>query len=1438
MQALGICLGASTISLVGLAREQDGGERLVMRRNRSHEGNPRRVLREMLDEVEDLPTLRVAATGRKFRRHLNLATIAEPEAVELACRLLLPADHPYRTVVAAGGESFMVYQLDEEDRIQHIHSGNKCASGTGEFMLQQLGRMSLSLADMETMEMPEKRYQVSGRCSVFCKSDCTHALNKGIPKEQVVAGLSRMMAGKIMELLQKLPCHSVMLIGGCAANRAMVHYLQQQIPDLFIPEEAAVIEALGAARWALAHETRPLAGVDEVFTSQRLNLSYLQPLSEFNARVDFKKHPRGRAQSGDRCILGLDVGSTTTKGVIMRRADKAIVAADYLRTSGDPVGASRRVYRSLAEQLGPELSAEIIIEGLGVTGSGRQIAALHALSDGVINEIIAHATAAVHFDPEVDTIFEIGGQDAKYTFITNGVPSDYAMNEACSAGTGSFLEEAAKESLGIEVTEIGEVAYRAAHPPNFSDQCAAFIGSDIKGAAQEGVPQEDIVAGLVYSICMNYTNRVKGNRPVGRKVFMQGGVCYNQAVPAAMAALTGKEMVVPPDPGLMGAFGVALEVERRLEQGMLQGGRFELAPLIAREVGYGEPFRCGGGKECDRGCEISRVIIDGKTYPFGGICNRYDNILHQRKVTGSGFDLVVQRERRVFRDLAPAEAADPRPTVGLNRSFLINTFFPLFNRFFSELGLRVVLPERVDPAGVEQRNAPFCYPVELAHGFWADLLAKEPDYLFLPHIRGIKAADEAAVSCTCPFVQGEPYYLRATFPASEQRPLLSPVFDFSAGFAAARQSFVELARGVGITDRRRVEAALTAAVAEQEALRADLKAMGQQALAELEKEPQQTGVVLFGRPYNAWAQVANKGIAAKFASRGYRIIPLDMLPFEDEPLDVDMNMYWAMGRMIMKAACLVKRHPQLFGAYVTNFSCGPDSFLVSYFRDMMGDKPSLTLELDSHTADAGLETRIEAFLDIVRYYRQLRQPANTASGSGDEAAVVAGDDFVPAVTEMQNGALGIRRGDGSWVPLTDPRVKVVLPAMGRFGTALVAKAFARRGVRAEALPPADEEALKLGRGNSSCKECLPLQTTVGTMLDYFQGQRPPGEITAYFMATTEGPCRFGQYRVFAERTIRRQRIADAAVISLSSTNGYGGLGNSFTLAAWRAIVLADLFNEIYSTILAGAEDRQQGLAIMEQEYQAILAVVEQGWPAIARQLKVSAAALGQIRLRAPLARLPKLSLVGEIYVRHDPISLQRLIERLADQGFVVRTSQTSEWIKYTDWLVRHAIEGRPDLPWWSRYWVKRYFDARIRKLLAPCDLFHYEGRMPVEPVVAAGSRFISPYLSGEAILTVGAALHEILHPACGIISIGPFGCMPTRLAESILNEKFTTGEKRRLLAAEGEHHVSPLLAKDRKLPFLALETDGNAFPQIIEARLEAFVLQARRVHEQLLAQDD
>ncbi|MEE9465720.1 MAG: acyl-CoA dehydratase activase, partial [Candidatus Neomarinimicrobiota bacterium] len=733
-RAIGLCTGASTITLVEL-RQNDHGLEVAKVISRAHEGNPKQVVLEIMAQAKLGETDAIAVTGRRFKEFMTLTDIPEPLAVEKALAHVNGQGDPYNAIISAGGETFIVYKLDRKGRISQVYTGNKCASGTGEFFIQQTRRLDVSLEEASTFGVNEVPYQVSGRCSVFCKSDCTHATNRGVPRGEVVAGLSRMMARKILELLQNIPKDNILIIGGTTRIQAMIDELRREIPALTIPEEATYFEALGAALWASENPTISLNG-DQLFAEESSQFDFHPALADASDMVTFAEMERGVVQAGDQCILGLDVGSTTTKIILLRESDLSILGSEYLRTNGDPVGASRQCYQALLDHL---QGTPVRIRGLGVTGSGRKIAGLHALTDGVINEIIAHAQAAIHFDQEVDTIFEIGGQDAKYTFITNGVASDYAMNEACSAGTGSFLEESALETLGIEMEDIADWALKGDRPPNFNDQCAAFISSDIKNTYYEGISKENIVAGLVYSICMNYINRVKGARPVGKKVFMQGGVCYNKAVPLAMAALSGKHIVVPPEPGLMGSYGVALEVKGRLDQDLMAEKEFDLEVLARREVEYRDPFTCAGGKEkCDLACSVNLIRVEGKTYPFGGACNKYYNFRQKLRVNAGEHDLVVRRQELVYDQFAPSQDDLPAnaPTIGFVPSFLINTYYPLFAHFFKELGYRPVVAREVDEKGIDQCQAPFCYPCELAHGLFRNLLEMEPDYIFLPQIKG------------------------------------------------------------------------------------------------------------------------------------------------------------------------------------------------------------------------------------------------------------------------------------------------------------------------------------------------------------------------------------------------------------------------------------------------------------------------------------------------------------------------------------------------------------------------------------------------------------------------------------------------------------------------------------------------------------------------------
>ncbi|MFZ5427008.1 MAG: BadF/BadG/BcrA/BcrD ATPase family protein [Thermodesulfobacteriota bacterium] len=1417
-EAVGICLGASSIGLV-LVAAQAHGPAILSAQSRPHGGDPSRALGEMLETVPGWRGMHPCVTGRKLRALINLPSISEPEAVELAAAHELRGEAAHAAVISAGGETFMVYGLDGRGLVGEIRSGNKCASGTGEFLAQQLGRMGLGVGDLIGMDHEVQPHPVSGRCSVFCKSDCTHALNKGASRQSVVAGLGRMMAGKCLELLHGIPARRVLLTGGCAANPYLARFLREKAGDVLIPESAPWFEALGAALHALAARPEPL-GDGQLFTRRTPVFSMLPPLSESMDLVDFKEHARGRAEPGDQVIVGLDVGSTTTKGVVLRCRDKAVLAGEYLRTEGDPVGASRRVYESLARQLG----APVAVSGLGVTGSGRAIAALHAGATAAINEIVAHAAAAAHYDPKVDTIFEIGGQDAKYTFLSGGHPCDSAMNEACSAGTGSFLEESARESLGVDTLDIAERALSARATPNFNDQCAAFIGSDIKLASQENLPPDAILAGLVHSVCLNYVSRVKGSRPVGERVFMQGGVCYNRAVPAAMAMLTGKRIVVPPEPGLMGALGVALEVDSRMRRGLLQEGRFDLAELAAREARRREPFTCRGGKGglpgCDRGCAIARIEVGGRVHPFGGVCNRFENLRQGKAPDTGALDYVQARQRRIYRDYALPSGV--RPLVGLSRSYLVNTYFPLFAGFFTALGFDVLLPDRPDPEGVNRLGASLCYPAELAHCFMSALAGKRPDAVFLPHLRGVPSAGGQETSCTCVLLQGEPFYLAAAFP--ELRALgdrfLTPSLDFSRGFGGAEKAFIAMARSLGADSRTARKAFRSAAASQEQCLR-DISRMGMEAMERLGDGEAGLCVALFGRSYNAFAAEANKAVPEKLATRGAMAVPCDMLPLERQGKD-DFGMYWGQGRTIIAAARYAAPRPGLYGAYVTNFSCGPDSFLLGYFRDEMGAKPSLTLEMDSHTADAGLETRLEAFLDIADNHRRAARKSRDAAPSRVRTSPG------PARMEERSGKSGVVTSAGEWLPLEHPRVRLAIPSMNPHGAVLAAAALTGAGVNALALPPADEAAMKLGRGNSSCKECLPLQLTVGTLLGHLES-RPPDEVTAYFMPGADGPCRFGQYAEYSGRLIRRLAIPDAAVLSPNAANGYTGLSASRTLAVWRGIVAGDLFEEMRSALLACAADPEDALAALRSCLVRAEAALRLPWKAALGEMRIMAEELSRLPLRRNPEGMPVVSLAGEIYVRHDPISRQRLVRGLAARGFVVRTAPVAEWVYYTDWLQNKGITRSGGLRGRLRQWFKRLSHHQARRAFMPSGLLG--GHAPdVGEVMRLGSRHISPLLTGEAVLTVGSAFREILDPSCGIVCIGPFGCMPTRLAEAVLSKTFDA----KTLEAHAPGKAGRLGgAVEGRLPLLCVETDGNPFPQLIEARIDAFCLQAARLHEAL-----
>lgn len=338
------------------------------------------------------------------------------------------------------------------------------------------------------------------------------------------------------------------------------------------------------------------------------------------------------------------------------------------------------------------------------------------------------------------------------------------------------------------------------------------------------------------------------------------------------------------------------------------------------------------------------------------------------------------------------------------------------------------------------------------------------------------------------------------------------------------------------------------------------------------------------------------------------------------------------------------------------------------------------------------------------------------------------------------------------------------------------------------------------------------------------------------MPSAGGPCRFGQYNVFMKNLIKNNKFNDVAVLSLSSENSYAGLGNNFQLLAWTATVITDVLEDIRSMLLANAVNSDTALEVFMAEWEKIKTSIKKGsFAAIRKQLKRSAKSLKKIPTKNHYKDVPTVLLAGEIFVRREALSRQHITEKMAEKGFATTCSPVAEWIIYSDYLVENdlteePLEGMGKFGFHIKKNVMRYIEKKIKSILSKSGLVHSEP-LDIKSIIDKGSKYISPDLPGEAILTVGSALDEIATHVSGVIAIGPFGCMPNRLAESILNEAMTKEGK--IASDPGNEKVKAVLTDIDSLPFLAIETDGSPFPQLISAKLETFLLRAKRLHEKM-----
>lgn len=1376
---LGIDVGSTSACTVIL----DEQARIIFEDYRRTYGQPLRTVSSILKEIEDKFSLKeinalsfTGSGGKTFLPLLGGEFINEIIAHAKAVMFFHPE---VRTVIEIGGEDskliFLAPGIHGKPRIVDFAMNTLCAAGTGAFLDQQAHRLGLKIEDFSRLALEAKHIpRIAGRCAVFAKSDMIHLQQEGTPLAEIVAGLCYALARNLRSNIGRgKPFHKpIAFQGGVAANlgmrRAFCDILHLKPEELIIPKHYLTMGAIGAALDAKERQKEDyrfpgLTKLEQAIAEEKQVKHFYPPLKLAKSKLNPSVLATCKAHKVP-VYLGIDVGSVSTNLVLIDEAGK-VLAKRYLMTAGQPLEAVKQGLK----ELGEEWENKVEILGVATTGSGRFLVGDFVGADVVKNEITAQATAASAIDPKVDTIIEIGGQDSKFIRLKNGAIIDFQMNKACAAGTGSFLEEQA-DSLGISIyKEFAELALSASNPAPLGERCTVFMKSDLVHYQQKGVPKEDLVAGLCYAIAYNFLNKVVEGRPIGEHIFFQGGVAANKGVVAAFEQLLGKPIIVPPHHEVTGAIGAALlaKQEKNWRKSKFKG--FDLAH-VNYEV---SSFICKG---CPNQCEIKKVVIEGhkEVFYYGGRCEKYEV---GSKVATSAPNLVKEREKLLFHfsGLDEDNSYGDKGEIAIPFAFFMQDYLPFFATLLKELGFKVIVSspttKQTIQAGVESVLAETCYPVKVAHGHLVALFKNGHKRIFFPNVIDLPSRHPALKwGMLCPYVQGLPYMFEAAFDFKAQGvEFIHPVLYLGRPGWYCEESVRNLSKTLKIP-RRTVKRAWEKAELAQRSFEQALKQKAREVLARLKKG--ELAIVIIGRAYNSFDSGVNLRIPQKLAQRGVAVIPLDALPLEEaevsEPLK---NMYWRYGQHILCAAALVCKHPQLYPVYITNFACGPDSFILHFFKEELGEKPFLEIEIDEHSADAGIVTRLEAFLDSIK--------GKICTSKPKRCHFVFKENYRDTC--------------------------VYIPYMCDHAYALAA-VFEGCGVRAKVMPPSDEESLILGRQVVSGKECYPCLLTAGDMLKVLSKSDFDPQHTAFFMPTGSGPCRFGQYAHFHRQVLDRLGHHEIPIFSPNQNGEHyeklGMIGNDFILWAWRGLVAVDVLEKLlrqtrpYETTPGEADKLYQTYL---QELCAYLKQKKEPLPLLQKAVSDFQ------KKRDDIPPKPIVGVVGEIYLRSNPFANEHLVRRLEELGVEVWLPPMGEWIFYTN----HTALVRA---WRGRY-VKRVLRLLITTFIQHKEEWRFLNRVKSflkyahEPIILQLLHWAKPYLhpafEGEAVLTIGKTIDLLRKGAAGIINVMPFTCMPGTITQGILTR------------VQREKGV---------FPCLHLAFDGQEQTNI-QTRLEAFVHQ-------------
>jgi len=1246
---IGIDIGSTTVKVVVLNTDNQTVYTDYRRHNMNVRETVQRVLLPLTEQFSD-SEIRVAITGSVGMGYADLWGFPFVQEVISAATLVKESFPETRTFIDIGGEDSKMIFFDQH-RMPDIRMNGNCAGGTGAFIDQTASLLNVETSELNSLaEQAQRIYPIASRCGVFSKTDIQNLLARNVSKADVALSVFHAVCLQVLGTLSRgvdvqAP---VFFCGGPFAflpklKKVFLENLQLTDNDCIAVPDARVVPAHGAALMARTACPEPITLTHFIETIQnqsmgdeaRLLANRLDPL--FTDKQHFEKWKAEKQNffvdrvewdnlKSNEVYIGVDSGSTTTKLVVLD-ADGRLLFSDYSSNNGNSFEAFHSALKRFAQAC-KEHDFEPNILNSAVTGYGENLLkTAFGLHHGVV-ETMAHYLGARRVSPEVSFILDIGGQDMKAIFVENQAIRRLEINEACSSGCGSFIETFAK-MMGYTVADFARIACEAKHPYDLGTRCTVFMNSKVKQAMREGTSAEDISAGFAYSVIKNCLFKVLKLRKIeelGNHLVVQGGTFKNLAVVRALEVLTGKDVRFADIPELMGAYGCALFAREQEVTNVLT-----LEDLLSIQQFENKQQICPG---CPNHCTVLEYhFSNGQTFYSGNNCEKiYTN---HTEVQKKGFNQHHRRLKMLFRRPMLNDAGG-KPVIGIPRSLGMFELYPFWHALFRTCGIRTVLSS---PSTVKQyekgihtvMSENICFPAKLMHGHIYDLARQKVDRIFYPFIVMEAPADsEARNSYNCPIVAGYSEVVRNAIDTEERFgiPTDAPIISMN-NEKFLREGCRKYLKTLGI-DKKTADKAIRSAITAQQEYLEELHTEATEIVARAKKEGRMV-VVLAGRPYHSDPLIQHK-VSDCIADMGIDVVTEFIAGDEDADVYRELMAVtqWTYPNRIFKAAHYVANSPDnVHFMMITSFGCGPDSFIIDETHDILDRKgKSFTLlKVDDVNNIGSLHLRVRSMVESLKFSHQqkVNKPFITT----------------PVFTEA------------------DRRRTILAPYFAGGYSEFVPTAFKMAGYNMINLPLGDKECVELGLQYANNEVCYPATVVVGSLLKALRSGKYPLDDTAVIITQTGGQCRATNYIMLIKKALVAAGFENVPVLALAFGStlaneqpGFHFNAKEMALPAVCGMLYADCLSRIYYA--SRPREKQPGLAkALHQKYidKALPLLENRDYRGLKRMIKEAAA-----EFTANIdttKKLPRVGVVGEIYIKYNSFGHLNVLDWLADQGVEV-----------------------------------------------------------------------------------------------------------------------------------------------------------------------------------------